>query len=234
MSGARRFRIGAVHALVHSIQPTLLAFERQWPKADVAHLLDGSLYLDRSHGTANEKELSTRIEHLLRYSFSTGAEGILFTGSFFADAVKQARASIDIPIVASFDGLIAHVFNLDKPLHVIATAQDSATLLVDELEREASRRSFRMSISGQAVAGAMAALIAGDLDRHDQLVLDAVRATDSRSSVVFAQFSMERVLERSVAVREAPVIGPAGEGVVQLRRLLSQALPDRRTVFDSC
>ena len=91
-----------------------------------------------------------------------------------------------------------------------------------------------MSISGQAVAGAMAALIAGDLDRHDQLVLDAVRATDSRSSVVFAQFSMERVLERSVAVREAPVIGPAGEGVVQLRRLLSQALPDRRTVFDSC
>jgi hypothetical protein len=56
-----RHRIGAVHALLGSIDPTQAAFQRGWPEADVAHLLDGSLYLDRSRGTADADEIARRI-----------------------------------------------------------------------------------------------------------------------------------------------------------------------------
>ena len=210
---------------MNSIGPTTAAFDAHWPAADVANLLDGSLYLDRSRGTADETELASRIDRLLRYSASTGAEGILFTGSFFGDAVKRARDTIGIPVLTSFEGLIDRALDLDQPLHVVATAADSVTLLTDELEREASSRSRRVSLSGHAVAGAMDALIGGDPDVHDRLVLDAVAAAVSNVAVVFAQFSMERVLERCAAQRVAPVIGPAREGVARLRRLLGSEVP---------
>ncbi len=218
----RRFRIGAVHALMNAIPPTQTAFDRGWSSADVAHLLDGSLYLDRSRGTADEAELASRINRLIKYSAGTGAEGIIVTGSFFGDAVKQARDGMNIPVMTSFDGIVERALDLDQPLHVLATAPDSATLLSEALEREATRRSRRVSLSRDAVAGAMDALIGGDVDRHDHLVLAAVGAVDTAAAILFAQFSMERILPQSAVERSQPVIGPASEGVARLRQLIAQ------------
>ena len=208
MNQPRRFRIGAVHALMNAIPTTQTAFDRLWSAADVAHLLDGSLYLDRSQGTADDAELASRIDRLIKYSASTGAEGIIVTGSFFGDFAKQARDGVSVPVATSFDGIVERALALDQPLHVLATAPDSATLLTAELEREATARSLSLSLFRGAVAGAMDALIGGDVD--------------AGTAVLFAQFSMERILPGSAAVRTAPVIGPASEGVARLRDLISQ------------
>ena len=134
--------------------------------------------------------------------------------------VKRARATIAVPVLTSFEGVIDRALGLEQPLHVVATTADSVTLLRAELEGGASDRS--RSVSGQAVAGAMEALTSGDPDRYGQLVLDAVAAADPDRAVVFAQFSMEGVLDRSAAGRAAPVIGPAREGVARLRQLLAK------------
>lgn len=217
----RRYRIGAVHALMNSIPATRLAFDRGWPGADVAHLLDGSLYLDRGLGTADDAELASRIDRLVRYSAETGAEGIIMTGSFFGDAVKQARVGVDVPVATSFDGIVERAFALGRPLHVLATAPDSATLLAEELAREAADRGRELAVTRQAVDGAMDALIGGDAERHDRLVLDAVRAADDGAAILFAQFSMERTLPGAAAAHAAPVVGPAGAGVARLRQLIA-------------
>ena len=218
----RRFRIGAVHALMNAIPTTQLAFDRGWPGADVAHLLDGSLYLDRSLGTVDESELTSRIDRLIKYSAETGAEGIIVTGSFFGEAAKQARQGMTIPVATSFDGIIERAFDLDRALHVVATAPDSATFLAAELQREATRRSVNLSVTSGAVAGAMDGLISGDADLHDRLVLEAVGDVDDETAILFAQFSMERILPASAVAHTAPVIGPASEGVARLRALISQ------------
>ena len=206
---------------MNAIPTTQAAFDRGWSAADVAHLLDGSLYLDRSQGTADEPELASRIDRLITYSASTGAEGIIVTGSFFGASVKSAREEMTIPVATSFDGIIERALELDRPLHVLATAPDSATLLSAEIEREASERSRRVLISSGVVAGAMDALVGGDVERHDRLVLNAVRAVDPDMPILFAQFSMERILPGSATVREAPVIGPASEGVAWLRNAIA-------------
>ncbi len=217
----QRYRIGAIHALMNAIPTTQLAFDRGWPAADVAHLLDGSLYLDRNLGAADDAELASRIHRLVRYSAETGAEGIIMTGSFFGDAVRQARVGMDIPVATSFEGIVERAFELDRPLHVLATAPDSATLLAEALGREAAARNRGLSITRQAVDGAMDALISGDPESHDRLVLDAVGAVDGGAAILFAQFSMERILPGAAAAHAGPVAGPAGAGVARLRKLIA-------------
>jgi len=118
-------RVGAIHALAASIEPTQAAFDRVWKEADVAHLMDGSLYLDRSRGTAGPEEIAARIDRLIRHSAASGAQGILFTGSFFGAAVRQARASVNVPVLTSFDGVIERALGLGQPLVVLSTAPDS-------------------------------------------------------------------------------------------------------------
>jgi len=217
----RRYRIGAVHALLNAIPTTQAAFDRGWPEADVAHLLDGSLYLDRTEGNVDDDELASRIDRLIRYSESTGTEGIIVTGSFFGEFAKQARANVNIPVATSFDGIIERALELEQPLHVLATAPDSATFLSSELQREAERRGQDITLTSGAIAGAMDSLISGDPDQHDRFVLDAVGAVAEETVILFAQFSMERILPGSAAIRTAPVIGPASEGVARLRILIS-------------
>lgn len=218
MAETRRYRIGAVHALMNSIDTTQAAFARHWPAADVSHLLDGSLYLDRRRGTADSAELASRIQRLIRYSAETGAEAILFTGSFFGAAVRQAREHVDIPVLTSFEGLIERALQIDRPLRVLSTAEESARLLVAELAAEAERQSRRVPLSSRTVSDAMEALLGGAYDRHDQLVVDAVRATPADTVTLFAQFSMERVLGRCAEEAASPVIGPAHAGAARLRR----------------
>ena len=208
---------------MNAIPTTQTAFDRGWSSADVAHLLDGSLYLDRSQGTADDAELSSRVDRLIKYSAATGAEGIIVTGSFFGDMVKQSREGMDIPVMTSFDGILERALVLDQPLHVLATAPDSATLLSEEIEREAARRSRLVSLSRGAVAGAMDALISGDVESHDRLVLEAVAGVQADTAILFAQFSMERILPRSAAAHGQLVIGPASEGVARLRQLLTRS-----------
>ena len=217
----RRYRIGAVHALLNAIPTTQAAFDRGWPEADVAHLLDGSLYLDRSEGNVDDDELASRIDRLIRYSESTGTEGIIVTGSFFGEFAKQARGSVTIPVATSFDGIIERALELGRPLHVLATAPDSATFLSAELRREAELRGQDVTLTSAAIAGAMDSLISGDPEQHDRFVLDAVRAVAEETAILFAQFSMERILPGSAAIRTSPVIGPASEGVARLRTVIS-------------
>ena len=59
-------------------------------------------------------------------------------------------------------------------------------------------------------------------EQHDALVLEAVTAVDADTVILFAQFSMERILLRSAAARSLPVLGPASEAVRRLRELLGR------------
>lgn len=217
----QQHRIGAVHALQGSIGPTQAAFERGWPEVDVAHLLDGSLYLDRSRGTADAAEIARRIDRLIQHSAATGAEAVLFTGSFFGEAVRAAAPNVDVPVLTSFDGLVEAALALARPVRVLSTAADSTTLLVAELESTAAARGYDIDVTGEVVPGALDALVGGDLEEHDRRVLEAIDRPDSDHAVVFAQFSMERVMEEASSGARVPVLGPATAAVGRLRELLA-------------
>jgi len=219
----RRYRIGALHALANAIPTTQDAFDRVWPEADVAHLLDGSLYLDRNAGTADDDELAARIDRLIQYSATTGTEALIVTGSFFGEAAIAARNSVTIPVATSFDGIIERALDLglEQPLHVLSTTPDSAVLLSEAIDAEASQRGVSVDLSNHPVTGALDALTGGDPARHDTLVLEAIGDVDANTAIIFAQFSMERILPASADAHEAPVVGPASEGVAYLRRLIT-------------
>lgn len=214
-------RVGAVHALAHSAEPTAAAFASAWPQAQIAHLSDGSLYLDRSQGTADEAEITRRIDRLIQHSAACGAQGVIFTGSFFGDSVRAVRGHVDVPVLTSFEGIIEKALTLECPICVLSTAADSTGLLADEIQQTAAERGISVQTRQQLVDGAMDALNAGDAETHNRLVLEAIRGVEPGHAVAMAQFTMERVIQEAQALREQPVIGPASEGAIHLRNTLS-------------
>lgn len=216
MSGPR---IGLVHALRDSMPPVDAALAEHWPEAVPLHLFDGSLYADRSRGTASEAEIDRRIALLLRHSADVGAEGILFTGSFFGAAVEKGREGLSVPVLTSFEGIIETAFSADERFHVLSTAPDSAPLLIGELERQAAGR--RCVATGSSVPEAIAALIDGQPERHDEIIAAATADLPSEGTVLFAQFSMGRAKALAEACSGRKILTPAEAGILKLKQLLS-------------
>lgn len=216
-------RIGFVHALRDSMRPCDAALTSIWPRAEAAHLLDGSLYLDRSRGNASEEVIAARVAALVRHSASCGTAGILFTGSFFGAQVEAVRPSLDIPILTSFDGLVREACEAGRRFHVLATAPSSVDLLRDDLGREAVRRGIEIEVTGAVVEGGMDALQKGDHGRHVTLIANAAARAPACDAVLLAQFSMAPAREASAVAAPAPVMTAPEAGVRRLRSMLGAA-----------
>ena len=215
MSGPR---IGLVHALRDSMPPVDAALAEHWPDAVPLHLFDGSLYADRSRGTATDAEIDRRIAMLLRHSADVGAEGILFTGSFFGAAVEKGREGLSIPVLTSFQGIVEAAFAADDTFQVLSTAPDSAPLLIRELDRQAAGRPC--AARGASVSEAIQALLAGEPDRHDEIIAAATADLPAEGTVLFAQFSMGRAKRLAEARSGRRVLAPAEAGILALKRIL--------------
>jgi hypothetical protein len=213
-------RIGLVHALQDSIVPVAQAMAAHWPEADFAHLFDGSLYLDRSRGTATPEEVDRRVRTLLHYSASTGVDGILFTGSFFGAAVRKARAELEIPVLTSYDGLVEAALAKGSRFWVLATAADSVKLLEQDLAEEAARAGVEIGVQGLFVPDAMEALLSGDRQRHDELVAAAAAALPPCDAILLAQFSMAPAQILAAQRSRQTVLTAPDAGVQKLRRML--------------
>lgn len=216
-------RVGLVHALQDSMEPVAQAMRRYWPEADFAHLFDGSLYLDRSRGTATPEEIDRRVRELLLYSAGTGVDGILFTGSFFGAAVRKARAEMSIPVLTSYDGLVEAALASGTRFWVLATAADSVKLLETDIAEAAARTGAKPEVQGLFVPDAMEALLGGDRGRHDELVAAAAAALPPCDAIILAQFSMAPAQEMAARRSGQTVLTAPESGVLKLKSLLAGA-----------
>ena len=213
-------RIALVHALRDSMPPLDAAFAQQWPEAVTTHLFDSSLYVDRSRNTAGAAEINRRIAELLRYAKSTGAEAMLFTGSFFGAAVEAGRQDLGVPVLTSFEALVEAAFSMGRRFAVISTAKDSAPLLTADLRRYADAHGLELATEEHVAAGAMDALFAGDLDRHDGMIADAAASAGTCDAVLLAQFSMTRAAELARQRSGKRVLTAPDAAVAKLKQML--------------
>lgn len=213
-------RIGLVHALRDSMPPVDAAFAAHWPQALVTHLFDGSLYLDRSRGTAGPSEIDRRIAELLRYSASTGAEAILFTGSFFGAAVEKGRQGLGVPALTSYEALVEAAFSMGRRFALLSTARDSAPLLHADLERYARANGLTFTATEHVVEGALDALLDDDAARHDELIASAAAEVPQCDAVLLAQFSMARAKALAAQRSGGRVLTAPETAVLKLRRML--------------
>ncbi len=216
-------RIGLVHALRESIAPIEAAFARDWPEAEPITLFDQSLYVDYARAGALTPELAARVAALLRHSAGCGAQAILFTGSLFGAPVEAVRGELPVPVLTSYEALIARGFSLGPRLGLVATVADTLRLMQEDIGRYAADHALDADLAGVHVAGAVEALTSGDRPTHDRRVLDAVERLarrGDRDAILLGQFSMAPVAAQLPGDFPVPVLTSTGTALERLRELV--------------
>ncbi|ORY45901.1 hypothetical protein BCR33DRAFT_784031 [Rhizoclosmatium globosum] len=211
-------RIVLFHALKHSPPPIESAFKKLYPIPRLFHLMDDSLSFDLATLSSSTQTTSPttdpilpRFRHLSHYAITQmKADAILFTCSAFGtqiDAVK--RDFPGIPIHTPNESALRRVIELAKEtagpgrrggegaLRVMLVSSFLPTLgsMSAEVDQMAGEGGVGVCVSRVFVEGAMEALNVGNGERHDELVVKAVRdelAKGGVDVVLLTQFSMER------------------------------------------
>ncbi|MDH1335288.1 aspartate/glutamate racemase family protein [Comamonas thiooxydans] len=210
-------RIALIHALSHSVEPINAAFDRDWPQAVRMNLLDDSLSADlarSSHGL--DTAMHRRFEVLADYAVGTGAQAILFTCSAFGPCIDAVAARhADLPVLRPNEAMVAEALRQPGKIGLIATFAPTLKSMPPEFGPDAD-------LVLALAEGALQAMNAGDLARHDALIAaQAARLRDEGCTrIALAQFSMARARAVCEQASDLPVLTTVDSAVRALRTAL--------------
>jgi Asp/Glu/hydantoin racemase len=183
-------RIALIHATPAAVEPIQTAFAQSWAGPDLVNVLDDSLSRDRAKAGALTDSMYGRFDALGTYAMSLGANGILFTCSAFGPAIERVARAVPVPVLKPNEAMFAEAIAIGGRIGMLATFEPSIASMEEEFKEDAAKAKADVTLECAFVPDAMAALLAGSRDRHDELVAQAAGALGHCKAIMLAQFSM--------------------------------------------
>lgn len=216
-------RVALIHATAVAMEPIEREFDEQWPQADRVNILDDSLSRDRSGTDYLPPALAERILRLAQYGMESGADAVLFTCSAFGPAIERANATLPIPVLkpneAMFDDSLAYGLQLG----MVATFRPAVATMEAEFRTQARTLGKDARLEVAIAGGALDSLRAGDVERHDMLVLEAARTLGHCDAIMLAQFSMAGARAMVADQVKLPVLSSPASAVRRVRALIQSS-----------
>jgi aspartate/glutamate racemase len=212
-------RIALIHATPAAVEPIRAAFAEAWPEPDLVNLLDDSLSRDRALKPELTDDIYDRFVALGAYSMAIGASGILFTCSAFGPAIERVARAVTVPVLKPNEAMFAEAIKIGGRIGMLATFEPSIASMTAEFEADAAKAGAGTVLESVFVPDAMAALMAGDRDRHDALVAEAATALAHCKAIMLAQFSMAPAAARlRQRLPGKPVLTSPGAAVAAMKQ----------------
>ena len=213
-------RIVLIHATPVSIEPTRIAFHRQWPEAETVNLLDDSLSRDLQQAGRQTPEIVDRIITLARYGRDIGAGGVLFTCSAFGEAIEKAVAAVDLPVLKPNEAMFEEALTSGANIGMLATFGPSIPSLEAEFHEMARRLDMTPKLTSLLVPEAMELLQSGDLEGHNRLLAAAAPQLSQCDAVMLAQFSTSLAAAEVSQVADTKILTSPHSAVAKLKSIL--------------
>src|SRR5580658_8965379 len=199
-------RIALIHAVSVAMAPVHEALRQMWPEAECVDILDTSLSRDRERDGELTKAMVDRFLLLAKYAEDNGAAGILFTCSAFGEAIEAAAARASVPVLKPNEAMFEAALASGKRLGMLATFEPSVAGMEAEFRDVSGAAGSSATLDSFCVAGAMAALQAGDGATHDRLIAEAAPRFAACDAVLLAHFSTARAADAVQAAIRCPVL----------------------------
>jgi aspartate/glutamate racemase len=209
-------RVALIHALPHSIAPINEAMAREWPQAIRMNLMDDSLSADLVASGGLDARMHERFHRLAQYAVDCGSDAILFTCSAFGRCIEAvARQHAPLPVLKPNEAMIADAAATGQRVGLVASFPATLESMPGEFPAN-------VELECALAEGALAALDAGDMQRHDELVGQAALTLARRGCgvIALAQFSMARARPHVAQKTGLPVLTTVDSSVAALKKRL--------------
>jgi len=214
-------KIAIIHTSFVIVEGITELFNKIIPEAKLVHIVDDSLLPEILAEKRITKKVIRRMLSYFKAAEDTGADVIFNICSTVGEVADIARQMIDTPIVKIDEKMAEEAVARSSKIGVAATLQSTLDPTCRLIEKKAAESGKEITIERTLCPGAFDALISGNKDEHDRIVMEYVKKLAERVEIiVFAQSTMARLLEKmDKDLAEKILISPE-RGVRQTREVL--------------
>lgn len=211
-----------VLALLHTVPGLVTDMEARAqntvPGLRVLHYVDESLLQDTIATGKTPGHVRRRLVNYARYAEESGARALLVSCSSIGEAATAAADFVSIPVLRIDTPMADLAVVSGDRICVLATVSATLGPTTRLVQAAATRQNKTPAITARKVDGAFSALLAGDREMHDTLVLAAFLELAAECDVVvLAQASMARVVKHAQEQPGGPmVLASPDSGMTQL------------------
>ena len=212
----------AIHTAMPMVEPTRELFARHLPDVRLINIVDDSLIQDVIEAGEVPSAVTKRLMNYYHSSIDAGADVIFNTCSSVGDVALKAKDLLNIPLVKIDDSMAEAAVNESSSIGVLATLPTTLGPTVRLIEHFAQKLGKDVTISEGLAEGAFQAIIAGEKEKHDKLILDAAMKLAGRVELfVLAQGSMARMENQIAESTGKKVLSSPERGVLNVKEVLA-------------
>ena len=167
------------------------------PEFDVFHMTDESLIRNTIRSGHVTPTTNRRLLEFIGSAREAGADAVMVTCSSIGESAAQARGFFDFPVFRIDEAMARAAVGCGARIGVAATLRTTLDPTIRLLRQTAAACDRDVSIVPSLCEGAFEAVLAGDVERHDTMLMDSLNRLRSQVDVVvLAQASMARVIDR--------------------------------------
>jgi Asp/Glu/hydantoin racemase len=211
----------AIHTAMPMVEPTKELFAKHLPDVRLINVVDDSLIQDVIGAGEVPAAVEKRLVQYYHSALDAGADVIFNTCSSVGDIALKARESLELPLVKIDDAMARQAVLDASSIGVLATLSTTLDPTVRLVRHFASELGKEVQIAEGLAEGAFQAVIAGDRETHDRLILKAAESLAPLVELfVLAQGSMARMEQEIAASTGKKVLSSPERGVLQVKEVL--------------
>ena len=211
----------AIHTALPMVEPTRDLFEKYLPAIRLIHMVDDSLIRDVISAGNVPTGVKERLINYYSSALEAGADVIFNTCSSVGEVAIEARTTLPVPLVKIDDAMASDAVSRAVRIGVLATLPTTLAPTVALLGRFASQQEKEISVYEGLAEGAFQAVISGDRETHDRLILESARKLAPKVELfVLAQGSMARMEQQIADVTGKTVLSSPERGVLEVKKVL--------------
>ena len=197
MNDTKKPLIGLIHSTRLVVDPVHRVVASQCPDVEIIHIVDeGILKVLFGLGEINER-ITGWLGRLVDSAVGTGADMAVLSCSSLSPAVNDVREKVSIPFLKIDEPMAEQAVRTSDRIGLVATNHTTpkpSTMLIEEV---AQRFGKKVTVVPRVQADAFLKLNDGDIDGHDNVVVQAVEELLQETDVVLlAQISIARVKDK--------------------------------------
>lgn len=188
-------KVVLIHTSPVSLNDLKALFKEIVPEVEMVNIIDDSLLDEvKKVGHINPAIIS-RMCAYVQVAKTLNPDLIFNQCSSVGEAFDIARTQADCKTLKIDEPMAERAVELGSKIGVVATVASTMAPSCNLVRRKAAEASKDVEVNEYLVNGALDILMSGDVDRHNELVIEAIRKAEAENDVVvLAQGSMTAIL----------------------------------------
>ena len=213
-------KVVVIHTSPVSLNELKALFKELIPDVEMVNIIDDSLLDEvKTVGHINSNIVS-RMCSYVQIAKTLEPDLILNQCSSVGEAFEIARTQADCKTLRIDEPMAEKAVSIGSRIGVVATVASTVKPSCNLVRRVAKKRNKSVLVTDYLVDGALDVLMSGDVEKHNALVIDAIRQAEAENDVVvLAQGSMTAILPY-LGETEKPILTSPRLAVERIRESL--------------